>query len=155
MLDSSHEISVLVSNRTQLIFLVAAGSRYVPDNTEIWSQFIAKGVRWTQTVESLTSACPWSRLVNWPLLYFHFSVDLAPTSVRPEWIWKFDRDDRCGASWAFSTLAVASDRLAIQSSGKEVISLSVQNLLACNNRGQQGCNGGHLDRAWNYMKRIG
>ncbi|XP_057373493.1 uncharacterized peptidase C1-like protein F26E4.3 [Daphnia carinata] len=61
----------------------------------------------------------------------------------------------CGASWAFSTSAVAADRLAIQSRGNEVYPLSMQNLLACNNRGQQGCNGGHLDRAWNYMRRFG
>ena len=63
--------------------------------------------------------------------------------------------NRCGASWAFSTAAVAADRLAIQSRGSEVYPLSMQNLLACNNRGQQGCNGGHLDRAWNYMRRFG
>lgn len=61
----------------------------------------------------------------------------------------------CAASWAFSTAAVAADRLAIQSQGSQVYSLSTQNLLACNNRGQQGCNGGHLDRAWNYMRRSG
>ena len=62
---------------------------------------------------------------------------------------------RCGASWAFSTASVAADRLAIQSAGTELLSLSTQNLLACNDRGQQGCNGGHLDRAWNYMRRFG
>lgn len=50
---------------------------------------------------------------------------------------------------------MASDRLAIQSQGKQIYQLSVQNLLACNSRGQQGCNGGHLDRAWNFMKRYG
>lgn len=61
----------------------------------------------------------------------------------------------CGASWAFSTAAVASDRFAIQSGGNRIYPLSVQNLLACNNRGQQGCKGGHLDRAWNYMRRYG
>jgi len=61
----------------------------------------------------------------------------------------------CGASWAFSTIAVASDRFAIQSGGNRIYPLSAQNLLACNNRGQQGCKGGHLDRAWNYMRRYG
>lgn len=50
---------------------------------------------------------------------------------------------------------MAADRLAIQSGGNEVYPLSTQNLLACNDRGQQGCNGGHLDRAWNYMRRFG
>lgn len=60
----------------------------------------------------------------------------------------------CGSSWAISTASVASDRYAIQSKGKEAIKLSAQNLLSCVRR-QSGCNGGHLDRAWNYFRKIG
>lgn len=61
----------------------------------------------------------------------------------------------CGSSWAFSTTAVASDRYAIQSEGKMDMMLSAQNLLSCNTRGQRGCDGGHLDRAWWYMRKRG
>lgn len=61
----------------------------------------------------------------------------------------------CGASWAISTADVASDRFAIMSKGIENVELSAQHLLSCNNRGQQGCNGGYLDRAWFFMRRFG
>ncbi|XP_055687453.1 tubulointerstitial nephritis antigen-like [Lutzomyia longipalpis] len=60
----------------------------------------------------------------------------------------------CGSSWAVSTTSVASDRFAILSKGKEVVQLAPQQLLSCV-RKQRGCNGGHLDVAWNYLRRIG
>ncbi|GLH09994.1 Cathepsin B [Gryllus bimaculatus] len=53
----------------------------------------------------------------------------------------------CGASWALSTAAVASDRFAIMSAGEEHPALAPMHLLACNTRGQRGCGGGYLDRA--------
>jgi len=89
-----------------------------------------------------------------------YDAEALPKSFdgRKEWThWLQDVRDQgwCGASWAFSTAAVATDRFAIQSRGRRIYPLSIQNLLACNNRGQQGCNGGHLDRAWNYMRRSG
>ncbi|KAG7213781.1 hypothetical protein KM043_003002 [Ampulex compressa] len=61
----------------------------------------------------------------------------------------------CGASWAVSTADVASDRFAIMSKGGEDVDLSAQQLVSCNNRGQQGCNGGYLDRAWLFMRKFG
>lgn len=61
----------------------------------------------------------------------------------------------CGASWAMSTTAVASDRFGIMSRGSERVSLAVQHLLSCNSRGQRGCGGGHLDRAWFYLRKFG
>lgn len=60
----------------------------------------------------------------------------------------------CGSSWAVSTASVASDRYAIQSKGKELVTLSPQQLLSCVKR-QLGCRGGHLDWAWNYFRKIG
>ena len=61
----------------------------------------------------------------------------------------------CGASWAISTARVASDRFSIMSKGLENVALSAQHLLSCNNRGQQGCSGGYLDRAWMFMRKFG
>lgn len=60
----------------------------------------------------------------------------------------------CGASWAVSTASVASDRFGIQTKGKESVELSPQQLLSCVRR-QLGCSGGHLDWAWNYIRKIG
>ncbi|KAH0631116.1 hypothetical protein JD844_005240 [Phrynosoma platyrhinos] len=61
----------------------------------------------------------------------------------------------CAGSWAFSTAAVASDRISIHSMGHMTPALSPQNLLSCNTRHQQGCNGGHLDGAWWFLRRRG
>lgn len=61
----------------------------------------------------------------------------------------------CGASWAISTADVATDRFSIMSKGAEDAELSAQHLLSCNNRGQQGCRGGYLDRAWLFMRKFG
>ncbi|XP_076297531.1 putative peptidase C1-like protein F26E4.3 [Lasioglossum baleicum] len=61
----------------------------------------------------------------------------------------------CGASWAISSADVASDRFSIMSMGVEDVELSPQHLLSCNNRGQRGCDGGHLDRAWMFMRKFG
>ncbi|XP_062889964.1 tubulointerstitial nephritis antigen-like [Mobula hypostoma] len=61
----------------------------------------------------------------------------------------------CAASWAFSTAAVASDRIAIQSMGHVRAVLSPQNLISCNRHKQQGCHGGRIDGAWWYLRRRG
>ncbi|KFM79134.1 Tubulointerstitial nephritis antigen-like protein, partial [Stegodyphus mimosarum] len=49
---------------------------------------------------------------------------------------------------SFLSLALASDRLAIESLGVERMELSPQHLLSCQKRGQRACHGGHLDKAW-------
>ncbi|CAN7942287.1 unnamed protein product [Ixodes pacificus] len=55
----------------------------------------------------------------------------------------------CAASWAFSTTAVAADRLSIQSRGVDKVELSPQDLLSCLNGGRRvTCQGGHVDRGW-------
>ncbi|XP_072404738.1 tubulointerstitial nephritis antigen-like [Chiloscyllium punctatum] len=61
----------------------------------------------------------------------------------------------CAASWAFSTAAVASDRISIQSMGHMTAALSPQNLISCNTRNQKGCHGGRVDGAWWYLRRRG
>ncbi|XP_059471159.1 uncharacterized peptidase C1-like protein F26E4.3 isoform X2 [Neocloeon triangulifer] len=61
----------------------------------------------------------------------------------------------CASSWALSTIQVAADRLGIMSLGREIVELSAQQLLECNTRGQQGCKGGHLDRAWMHIRKYG
>lgn len=60
----------------------------------------------------------------------------------------------CGSSWAFSTATMASDRFAILSKGREMVQLAPQQMLACIQR-QQACKGGHLDTAWQYLRKVG
>ncbi|KAJ2940882.1 hypothetical protein O0L34_g10143 [Tuta absoluta] len=61
----------------------------------------------------------------------------------------------CGSDWAVAIAGVATDRFAIQSNGQENMRLSPQTLLSCNVRGQQGCEGGHIDIAWNFVGTHG
>lgn len=62
----------------------------------------------------------------------------------------------CAASWALSSASVASDRLAIQSGLGSGVLLSSQQILSCNrDADQDGCRGGHVDRAWWYIWKVG
>ncbi|KAK6638876.1 hypothetical protein RUM43_007146 [Polyplax serrata] len=72
----------------------------------------------------------------------------------PGWILGPADQGWCGASWAVSTASVASDRYAIMSKGLTRVDLSPQHLLSCN-KGQRGCQGGHLSRAWTFIRKFG
>jgi len=61
----------------------------------------------------------------------------------------------CGASWAITTVQVTTDRFGIMSKRAINDVLSPQHLLSCNNLNQQGCQGGHLTRAWNWIRKFG
>ncbi|XP_055333503.1 uncharacterized peptidase C1-like protein F26E4.3 [Paramacrobiotus metropolitanus] len=62
----------------------------------------------------------------------------------------------CAVSWAFSTAAVAADRIAIMSKGSKKLSFSVQQLMSCETiPAYQGCKGGLVDRAWQYFTYKG
>ncbi|CAJ0587013.1 unnamed protein product, partial [Mesorhabditis spiculigera] len=61
----------------------------------------------------------------------------------------------CGSSWAVSTTTIAADRLAIISGGRINKSVSAQQLVSCNQHRQKGCEGGYLDRAWWYIRKLG
>ncbi|KAG5882215.1 hypothetical protein JTB14_024726 [Gonioctena quinquepunctata] len=81
--------------------------------------------------------------------------DFDSEEVWPGYISGIQDQGWCGSSWAISTAAVASDRYAIVSRGKEAVKLSAQNLVSCDVKGQQSCSGGHLDRAWSFAKAYG
>ena len=61
----------------------------------------------------------------------------------------------CGSSWALSTVTVANDRFVIFNQGKERVKLSAQDLISCSPKGQQGCSGGHVERAWKSTMKYG
>jgi len=61
----------------------------------------------------------------------------------------------CAASWAITTAQITSDRFHIMSRGAVSDLLSPQHLLSCNSLSQMGCEGGHLTRAWNWIRKFG
>eukprot|EP01017_Pseudomicrothorax_dubius_P024776 TRINITY_DN2633_c0_g1_i2.p1 TRINITY_DN2633_c0_g1~~TRINITY_DN2633_c0_g1_i2.p1 ORF type:complete len:256 (+),score=37.13 TRINITY_DN2633_c0_g1_i2:61-768(+) len=62
--------------------------------------------------------------------------------------------EKCGASWAFSTTGALSDRLCAFSLGRINVVLSPQTLISCDTT-DQACDGGHIDRAWLFLEKYG
>merc|ERR1711874_190163 len=61
--------------------------------------------------------------------------------------------ERCGSCWAFSASEVLGDRVAIATKKASPV-LSPEDMLSCD-KGDMGCSGGQLPKAWNYLKTTG
>ena len=59
----------------------------------------------------------------------------------------------CGCCWAFAAASAASDRLCIATKGKVAVALSAQETCFCAQ--DDGCDGGQLDEAWEYIQQNG
>ena len=59
----------------------------------------------------------------------------------------------CGCCWAFGAAEAASDRLCVYSNGTVVVPLSAQETCFCAQ--EEGCNGGQLQTAWDYIQNRG
>lgn len=60
----------------------------------------------------------------------------------------------CGSCWAFAATEAFSDRWCIDSSEKINVILSPEDMVECDT-GNYGCDGGYLDRAWDYFESSG
>lgn len=60
---------------------------------------------------------------------------------------------QCGSCWAFSTCASMESRYALSSG--ELLKFSEQQLVDCDTREDQGCNGGLMDSAFTYLESKG
>lgn len=75
--------------------------------------------------------------------------------ARKQWgdkVHQIRNQGQCGSCWAFGATEALSDRFAIEK-GVDVI-LSPQHLVSCD-RGNFGCNGGYLNKAWAFMQTNG
>lgn len=60
---------------------------------------------------------------------------------------------QCGSCWAFSATEVLSDRFSIALQRSSPV-LSAEDMVSCD-RGDMGCNGGQLPKAWEYLTNTG
>ncbi|XP_006274876.1 tubulointerstitial nephritis antigen-like isoform X1 [Alligator mississippiensis] len=124
--------------------------------SRFWGMTLDEGIRYR-----LGTIRPSTTVMNMNEL--HMSMDtneVLPSSFNAAHKWPglihepLDQGN-CAGSWAFSTAAVASDRISIHSMGHMTPALSPQNLISCDTRNQRGCSGGRIDGAWWYLRRRG
>lgn len=72
----------------------------------------------------------------------------------PDCVHPIRDQQQCGSCWAFAASESASDRLCIATKGKVNIVLSPQELVACDTN-NYGCQGGYVDKSWDYIKTKG
>ena len=60
----------------------------------------------------------------------------------------------CGSCWAFAASEALSDRFCIATGSKTNIILSPQDLVSCD-KTDYGCDGGYLDKSWQYLVSTG
>ncbi|KAK1156810.1 tubulointerstitial nephritis antigen-like [Acipenser oxyrinchus oxyrinchus] len=123
--------------------------------SQFWGMSLDEGIRYrlgtnkpSRTVRNMNEIK--TNLENVFLPYYFNAADKWPGKIHEP----LDQGN-CAASWAFSTAAVASDRISIQSMGHMTPLLSPQNLISCDTRNQGGCRGGQIDGAWWYLRRKG
>jgi len=74
----------------------------------------------------------------------------------PKFIHPIRDQGQCGSCWAFAASESFSDRLAIATNGTTNEILSPQELVSCDDKGEdQGCDGGYPGDAFDYMQHTG
>ncbi|XP_047178053.1 vignain-like [Vigna umbellata] len=88
--------------------------------------------------------------------FMYENVDKVPSSV--DWRKKGAVTDvkdqgKCGSCWAFSTVVAVEGINQIKTN--KLVSLSEQELIDCDTKENQGCNGGLMESAFDFIKRHG
>jgi cathepsin B len=98
---------------------------------------------------------------NLPKFSYNISGAALPDAFdsRTQWpqcrtIGNIRNQGQCGSCWAFSATEVMSDRYCIASQGRINKLLSPQDMVSCDS-GDYGCQGGYLQKLWQYYEATG
>jgi len=72
----------------------------------------------------------------------------------PKCIHEIRDQQQCGSCWAFAASEVLSDRFCIASQSSTDVIMSPQELVSCDTQ-DYGCNGGYVDKSWDYIRDTG
>ncbi|KAK8950833.1 Vignain [Platanthera zijinensis] len=90
--------------------------------------------------------------------FMYESIDARGLPVSVDWrkkgaVTPVKDQGQCGSCWAFSTVAAVEGINQIKT--KKLVSLSEQNLIDCDTEENQGCNGGLMSYAFEFIKNNG
>jgi len=94
-----------------------------------------------------------------PALDYNEAAAPASFDCRTQWpkfIHPIRDQGQCGSCWAFAAAESFSDRLAIATNGSTNEVLAPQELVSCDDKGEdQGCDGGYPGDAFDYLQHTG
>ncbi|XP_050427778.1 cathepsin B-like cysteine proteinase 4 [Adelges cooleyi] len=132
-----------------------------------WKAGLSTSLNYMRDVEDLMGVLPIEELGS-SLYHNIMDKELDKAEILPEsydaskqWplcksITSIKDQSNCGSCWALSTASVFSDRVCIGTNGSVDLNLSGEFLMdCCNGKCGRGCDGGHPEKAWKFIKNNG
>jgi len=152
-----------------VVVLVSLGVAYAQDIDTIRQAIEEEGADWTAE-ENPISDLPddvidgMMGVILPPITPQVYDIGEPSTLVPQEWDWRdvggsnwvtpVKNQGSCGSCWAFGCIVQLESATMIANAGPTPLDLSEQYMVSCNTT-NLGCNGGYMDRAYNFLKEDG